>query len=133
MFVTVRAFVTTSTLFKGVAKEERLLFSGEERTTSEHGVHLGSGLRVVQVLDLGESESEKEKDKLIPESSSLVLELNAEDGSTEGKCVDELPKDSKRDASHRKCLESSRRKSGEWEDISDASDEGTPEKDLPGM
>ena len=125
--------MTTSTLLKGVAKEERLLFSGEESTTSEHGVHLGSGLRVVQVLDLGESENEKEKDKLIPESSSVVSEVKAEDGSTEGKWVGELPKDSKRDASHPKCLESSRRKSSEWEDISDASDEGTPERDLPGM
>lgn len=122
--------VTANTLIQGAVKEEKLLFSGEESTTSEHGIHLESGLRVVQVLDLGESESDKERS--IRASSTVESSKTGNDGKTQGEHLGKLSKDSRRRGSHKKHSRESSPKNIGWEDISDASDEGTPERDLPG-
>ena len=90
-----------------VTEEEKLLFSGEESTASEPAVHIDSGLRIVQLLELGGIQDSKEKDKSIQGEMPRLLPLQKK--QQEG-----LPMDS------------------EFEDISDVSDEGTPERDLPG-
>lgn len=124
--------VTPVTLIQDVSKEEKLLFSGEESATSEQGPLLESGLRVVQVLDLGESGSEKEREKIVKESSMVEADKNGKIGKAQEERLGQLSEESRRDRSHQKRRESLPRNST-WEDISDESDEGTPERDLPGM
>lgn len=124
--------VTPVTLIQDVSKEEKLLFSGEESATSEQGPLLESGLRVVQVLDLGESGSEKEREKIVKESSMVEADKNGKIGKAQEECLGQLSEESRRHRSHQKRRESLPRNST-WEDISDESDEGAPERDLPGM
>lgn len=102
-----------------------MLFSGEESTASEQAVHLDSGLRVVQLLELGGIKDNKEKDRGINESSSLVSNEKHEDGEAQSEIPSLLPL-------HKKPQETLPMDS-EFEDISDVSDEGTPERDLPGI
>ena len=111
-------------MHQGVTEEERMLFSGEESTASEQAVHLDSGLRVVQLLELGGVQGSKEKDKGVKESSALVSDEKHQDGHTQGGMPSILPL-------HKKRQEPGPMDS-EFEDISDVSDEGTPERDLPG-
>lgn len=116
---------------EGVSNEEKLIFSGEDSSASEPGVHLGSGLHVVQVLDLVSSESDKEKEKIAPDSSVPSKEPVG-DGKSNSNSLSELMVQSNKDKSHQNHPENLP-KSSEWESISDASDEGTPERDLPGF
>lgn len=97
-----------------------MIFSGEESTASEQAIQLDNGLRLVQLLDLGGSQNDKEKDADIEESSNIVSNLKHEHGQVQG----HLPLHKKR----RETLP----KESAWEDISDESDDGTPERDLPG-
>ena len=101
-----------------------MLFSGEESTASEQAAHLESGLRVVQLLELGGTEDNSEKERGITESSTLVSNEKHQDGQAQGKIPSLLPL-------HKKQQETLPMDS-EFEDISDVSDEGTPERDLPG-
>ena len=110
------------TLHQGIAEEEKLLFSGEESTAGEQDVHLDSGLRVVQLLELDRIYDQDER--AWEESATLVSNVEHEDGQPQGELPSHLP-------SHEKQQEMLHRDS-EFEDISDVSDEGTPERDLPG-
>ena len=118
-------------LYEGVRNEEKLLFSGEESATSEQSTHLESGLRIVQLLDLGGSESEKEKDQSVTESSMLVSSEQGGADKIQEELPGELAEEFRRNGSHKKKHTSSS-KNSRWDDISDNSDEGTPERDLPG-
>ena len=110
-------------MHQGIAEEEQLLFSGEESTVSEQAVHLDSGLRVVQLLEL-DGIHDNDKEGTCKESATLVSNVEDEDGQPQEELSSQLP-------SHEKQQEMLPRDS-EFEDISDISDEGTPERDLPG-
>ena len=103
---------------------ETLLFSGEESSPSKRAVHLENGLRVVQLLDLGSCE--KDKERVTEESSTLNADEELKDDQNQGQVVANQPSLKKED-------ETLPKGDSEWEDISDISDEGTPERDLPGM
>lgn len=101
-------------MIQGIAKEEKLLFSGEESATSEQTTHLESGLRIVQLLDLGGSESEQG-------GAGTQGEISAE-SSEESR---------KNNGSHLKRVTGFSKKS-RWDNVSNISDDGTPERDLRG-
>lgn len=103
---------------KGFAEESKLIFSGEESSSRKRAIHLESGLRVVQLLDLGSFETSTEEGG--PEESST---LNANETRVHG--VSSLP-------SHQTAQETLPKGESEYDDVSDISDEGTPERDLPG-
>ncbi|XP_078369524.1 uncharacterized protein LOC144653411 isoform X2 [Oculina patagonica] len=109
---------------EGVTEEEKMLFSGEESTASEQAGHLDTGLRVVQLLELGGIKDNKEKDIGIKESSTFVSNEEHNDGQAQGEIPSLVPL-------YKKPQETLPMDS-EFEDISDVSDEGTPERDLPG-
>ncbi len=111
-------------MHQGVTEEEKMLFSGEESTASEQAGHLDTGLRVVQLLELGGIKDNKEKDIGIKESSTFVSNEEHNDGQAQGEIPSLVPL-------HKKPQETLPMDS-EFEDISDVSDEGTPERDLPG-
>ena len=110
-------------MHQGIAEEEKLLFSGEESVAGDQAVHLDSGLRVVQLLELdGIHDNDKEID--YEEYATLGSNVEHEDEQPQEELPSQLP-------SCEKQLEILPRDS-EFEDISDVSDEGTPERDLPG-
>ena len=100
-----------------------MLFSGEESTAGEQAVHLDSGLRVVQLLELDRIH-DKDKEGDCEESAALGSNVEHENGQPQEELPSQLP-------SHEKQQEMLPRDS-EFEDISDVSDGGTPERDLPG-
>jgi len=110
-------------LHQGITEEEKLLFSGEESTAGEQAVHLESGLRIVQLLEL---DGIHDKDKGIDseEFATLGSYVEHEYRQPQEELPSQLPSDEKQ-------IEMLPRDS-EFEDISDVSDEGTPERDLPG-
>lgn len=103
---------------KGFAEESKLIFGGEKSSPRKRAIHLESGLRVVQLLDLGSFETSTEEGG--PEESST---LNANETRVHG--VSSLP-------SHQTAQETLPKGESEYDDVSDISDEGTPERDLPG-
>lgn len=103
---------------EGFAEESKLIFGGEESSPRKRAIHLESGLRVVQLLDLGSFETSTEERG--PEESST---LNASETRAHG--VSSLP-------SHQTAQETLPKGESEYDDVSDISDEGTPERDLPG-
>ena len=114
-----------------MAKEEKLLFSGEESATSEQTTHLESGLRIVQLLDLGGSESEKEKETSGGRSSSLAPSEQGGAG-TQGEISAESSEESRKNSgSHLKRVTGFSKKT-RWDNVSNISDDGTSERDLPG-
>lgn len=98
--------------------EDIQLFGGEDSSASDQGIYLGSGLHVVEVLDQVGSESEKD-DKLVVDSTPL-LKKPLDDGKNNNFSGEEVEQ-SERFLSNGGC-----------EDKGDSSDEGTPERDLPG-
>ena len=105
---------------------ETLLFSGEESSPSKKAIHLENGLRVVQLLDLGSYEKDSDKERVTEESSTLNADEELKDDENQGQVLTNQPSLKKED-------ETLPKGDSEWEDISDISDEGTPERDLPGM
>lgn len=103
---------------EGFAEESKLIFGGEKSSPRKRAIHLESGLRVVQLLDLGSFETSTEEGG--PEESST---LNANETRVHG--VSSLP-------SHQTAQETLPKGESEYDDVSDISDEGTPERDLPG-
>ena len=88
-------------------------------------------MRVVQVLDLAENENQTEKGKEVKGLSTIGTSKEQAHDNTEGLCVGNLSEEPSRDESRQTCHENSP-KSSRWEDVSEDSDEGTPERDLPG-
>ena len=84
---------------------------------------MDSGLRVVQLLEL-DTMHDKDRVRACKDSATLVSSAEHEDGLPQEERPSHLP-------SHQKQQETLPRDS-EFEDISDVSDEGTPERDLPG-
>ena len=97
--------------------------SGEESTAGEQAVQLDCGLRVVQLLELDRIH-DHDKERVCEEATTLVFNAEHEDGQPLEELPSQLP-------SHKKQQEMLPMDS-EFEDISDVSDEGTPERDLPG-
>ena len=98
--------------------EDIQLFSGEDSSTSDQGIYLGTGLHVVQVLD--EVGSESEKDEKLVEGSSPLLKKLSDDGRNNNISGEEVRQSEKFQTD------------GGCKYNSDSSDEGTPERDLPG-
>ncbi|XP_029195174.2 LOW QUALITY PROTEIN: uncharacterized protein LOC114960864 [Acropora millepora] len=98
--------------------EDIQLFSGEDSSTSDQGIYLGTGLHVVQVLD--EVGSESEKDEKLVEGSSRLLKKPSDDGRNNNISGEEVKQSEKFQTD------------GGCKYNSDSSDEGTPERDLPG-
>lgn len=96
--------------------EDIQLFSGED--SSDQGIYLGTGLHVVQVLD--EVGSESEKDEKLVEGSSPLLKKPSDDGGNNNISGEEVKQSEKFQTN------------GGCKYNSDSSDEGTPERDLPG-
>lgn len=88
-------------------------------------------MRIVQVLDLAENENQTEKGKEVEGGSTIGTSKEQAHDNTEGYCLGKLSEEPSRDESRQTCHESSP-KSSRWEDVSEDSDEGTPERDLPG-
>ena len=114
-------------LVEDVAEEKATQLNSREESTDSDGtgkIHLGSGLHVVKMLDLGQCDHEKQ-------SSTLIPAEDIEDKQIYSKVATCTPVDEiSFKASQRQNAEAQR--GSEWEDISDASDQGTPERDLPG-
>lgn len=83
---------------------------------------MDSGLRVVQLLELDRIHDQDERAR--EESATLVSNVEHEDGLPQEQLPSHLP-------SHEK-QQGMLHRDSEFEDISDVSDEGTPERDLPG-
>lgn len=115
-----------------MAKEEKLLFSGEESASSEQTTHLESGLRIVQLLDLGGSESEKEKDTSGGRSSSLAPTEQGGAGTQEEISAESSEESKKNNGSLVPRVTGLSRKT-RWDNVSNTSDGDTPERDLPGI
>lgn len=98
--------------------EDIQLFSGEDSSTSDQGIYLGTGLHVVQVLD--EVGSESEKDEKLVEGSSPLLKKASDDGKNNNISGEEAKQSEKLQTN------------GGCKYNGDSSDEGTPERDLPG-
>lgn len=94
------------------------LFSGEDSSTSDQGSYLGTGLHVVQVLD--EVGSESEKDEKLVEGSCPLFKKPSDDGKNNNISCEEVKQSEKFQTI------------GGCKYNSDSSDEGTPERDLPG-
>ena len=88
-------------------------------------------MRVVQVLDLAENENQQEKGEEVNGESPVEASTEKADDNTEGQCVGRMSEEPDMDRSQQICHESSP-KSSRWDDVSNNSDEGTPERDLPG-
>lgn len=115
-----------------MAKEEKLLFSGEESASSEQTTHLESGLRIVQLLDLGGSESEKEKDTSGGRSSSLAPTEQGGAGTQEEISAESSEESKKNNGSLVSRVTGLSRKT-RWDNVSNTSDGDTPERDPPGI
>ena len=115
-----------------MAKEEKLLFSGEESASNEQTTHLESGLRIVQLLDLGGSESEKEKDTSGGRSSSLAPSEQGGAGTQEEISAESSEESKKNNGSLVPRVTGLSRKT-RWDNVSNTSDGDTPERDLPGI
>jgi len=115
-----------------MAKEEKLLFRGEESASSEQTTHLESGLRVVQLLDLGGSESEKEKETSGGKSSSLEPSEQGGAGTHEEISAESSKESRKNNGSLILQHVTDLFKKTRWDNVSNTSDDDTPERDLPG-